>query len=441
MDSKKSDLVKNFKCPVCETVGHFKNVDEHRVKKVGMHQCQTCGVVQYPEKYKTEEEILEYYRNDYRQAPQAANVFTGERKMQYHVNFLTPLFDEWKKAGIDAPVIGECGAAIGMFLSWVRDVFPRADINGTELTKTYRRVAKWFYNIDLVEKLDFSKKYDLIATYHVLEHQFNPDEELKKYADALKDSGIVYLSCPIWFRDASNSAVGGFDLEYYWAEDHINAWSEEHLEHIIERAGLEILTKDTEVYGNTYILKKAKNKKPVQEKKWDMNFYSTAIPKIKECWLHIQENRTALAIEVWRNCPAAWVNHYELNRKQFHERPQELERFLKDMDAACPNSADALVFIGDVLTRYERYDEAREVIKRALKRKPNSPSILMSLANTYRMKGRKANDQKEKIENTKIAADISTLVMDTSTEMKPQAMSWLFQDLAAIELPNENHNH
>lgn len=424
-----------MRCPVCDTENKWENIDNVRLKKVGMCMCETCGFTGYPGKYKTEEEIKAFYRKEYRPGPQAGNLFTGERKLQYHEFFLQPIFEEWKSQGITSPVVGEIGSAYGMFLNWIKGHFPSADVHGTELTESYRKVAYHEYGLRLAEDFDTSKKYDLIASYHVLEHQSNPDVKLKEYADCLKDSGVFYLSCPIWFRDASNSATGGFDIEYYWHPDHINSWSEEHLEHIINKAGLRIIHKDTAIYGNTYIL--AKNPVPYDGSvpTFDRAKYKSIAEKMFKCWQLIQENKTAEAISTYSNCPAAWINHYELNRAPFHKDKNGFDKFIKDAVEACPNSADTLMFVGDILSRYERYEESHDYLAKALSKKSNNPTILMGIANTWRMRAKKSTDPQKKNEYLKKSINILRFVMTISTEMMPQALSWVYQDEALLDVP------
>src|SRR6266540_3872382 len=96
-----------MQCPVCRTenttwrdIGHLriKKVDTSG-KPIDFSMCETCGYVSYPSRCVTEAAIKEYYRKNYRPGPQAGNLFTGERKIQYHKFFLDPIFEEWKKAG------------------------------------------------------------------------------------------------------------------------------------------------------------------------------------------------------------------------------------------------------------------------------------------------------------------------------------------------------
>lgn len=426
-------------CPVCEqtkwkdiTHLRLRKLDE-KGKKIDFSICEGCGFIGYPSRCQSEEELKKYYRDNYRPGPQANSLFTGERKLQYHAFFLTPLFEEWKKVGLINPVVGEIGSAHGMFLNWLKGCVPGAEVHGTELTETYRRVAFQEYGLKLTDDLP-NKKYDLLVSYHVLEHQSNPHIKLKEYADMLSPNGIMYLSCPVWFRDAHNSGAGGFDIEYYWHPDHINCWGEEHLEHILAKTGLEILMKDTEVYGNTYILKRGSTAVSTQE--FDYKKYLEKAEKLFSMWIHLQENNTAMAIEIWPNCPAAWALHYELNKAQLHKDKAVLDKFLNDMTTSCPNSADALIFKADVLTRYERYEEAHNTFNLALRKKTNNPNILLGIANCYRRRAMKEKDQAKKVALLKESINLGRMVMAISTEIMPQALSWIYHDEALLEVPN-----
>lgn len=425
-------MISKFRCPCCDTVGQYENVDRFRLKAEGMHMCKTCGMFGYPEKYKTEDEIKEFYRNDYRGAPQVHNLYTGERKLNYHAYFLTPLFEEWAKIGLDKPVIGEIGSAFGMCLNWIKSYFKDAEIYGCELTTAMRKVAKFEYGIDLTEDFDFTKKYDLIISYHVLEHQLDPDINLKKYADCLKPGGVIYLSTPVWFRDADNSAAGAFNIEEYWHPNHINYWSDKHLDYIVAKAGLQPILKNDEVYGNTYILKKSD--KPAVMPEFNTAKYIDYADRAYKCWIAINKNETAAAVELLPNCTTAWVHHYEFNRARFNEDRESLEKFIEASQKACPTSGNLQVLIGDIYTRYEKYDKALEHFHKALKFKPNHPTVIMGIANCYRMKAVKEPDVQKKVEFVKKAIEALTFVRHNSMEFKDKAISWIFHDFSQLPL-------
>ena len=421
-----------MRCPVCDGKD-WKNVDELRLKPENMEQCQGCGFISYPKSYKSEKEIIEYYKNDYRPAPQVANLFTGERKLQYHAANLKNLFDQWKKEGKTKPVIGEVGAAYGLLMNWIKQIFPEAEVHGTELTQTFKRVGWHEFNLNIEDELPKDTEFDLIISYHVLEHQMDPDKKLKEYADMLKDDGVFYLSCPVWFRDATNSAVGGFDIEYYYHPDHINVWSPEHLQWIIHKAGLAMTWKNDCTYGDTYLLEKTA--KSYEQPKFEKKKYYDIAENIYKSWKFIQENKTKEAIEAYPNCPAAWINHYEHNRKKYHEDQEEFAKFIKDSTDICVNSADMLIFCADILSRYERYDDSQKLLEKAVKIKINNPSILFGIANCFRGRAKKLMDQKAKDEQLKNSISVLRFIMSTSTEMMPQAITWAYHDESLLSSP------
>lgn len=462
-----------MRCPCCDN-NEWKNIDHVRLKPMGMAMCQKCGFVSYPKMYKTEEQIKEHYRKSYRPAPNVSNMFTGERKLNYHAAFLKPLFESWRQQNIPDPIIGEIGSAMGLFLNWIKKEFPEAEVHGTELTTTYRRVAKHEFGLDLKEELDLTKKYDLICSYHVLEHQMDPDIWLRRYRDALEDSGMIYLSTPIWFREAVNSGMAGFDIEYYWAPDHINAWGEMHLEYIIAKCGLEIVFKNDDIYGNTYLLKKADPKAPPIE--CDIKTFEDCVERQFQLWKHLQENQTALAIETYKNCPTAWIQHYELHRAEFDKQPwSERKKFLDDCIKFCPHTSESMRFAGDIATRYEKYDDAIKYLSESLGKKPNCPVTLFSLSNAYRQKAMKTvviarvkelavemGDEKalefvrrenaerearkepfdmrgneEALKLLHEAMAIMNHIRATSTDMANQAISWIYHDQSLMPVEGE----
>lgn len=424
-------------CPICQT-SEWENVDRFRIKPHKMSMCKCCGFISYPDKYQTEEEIKKHYRESYRPPPTASHLWTGERKIWYHEHVLRPLIEEWKRAELK-PVIGEIGSAMGMFVKWMSDQID-CDIQGTELTTSFRRVAYHEFGVELAEDLDWTKKYDMIASYHVLEHMLDPDKQLEKYVNALSDRGVLYLSVPVWFREAVNFGSHGFTIEYYWAPDHINCWAESHLEYLLSRAGLEPIFKNTDIYGNTYLLKKRTEPIEVpkpQDVEWERLKLVDICERQFKCWKYIQENETALAIEAYPNCPVAWAHHYEMQRAQFDKNHDELDKFLAMAVASCPHTSDAFTFAADIMCRYERYKDAYEFYERALDKKPNNPTILLGMGNCVRQTAIRETDPKKKADLFKKASNVTRRVRDTSLEKTAEATSFMYHDMALIPMAGE----
>src|SRR3990167_9119 len=151
-----------------------------------MSLCKSCGFVSYPKKWQEKEKVLEFYRKQYRNAPTVENLYQGQRKLNYHQEFLTEtLIDKWKKEEKKNPVIFEVGAAYGLVLAWFKNMrdskgflFPDADLNGSELTLSFKRNAYHEFVFNLTDDFDDTKQYDLVISYKVAEHMLDADKEL-----------------------------------------------------------------------------------------------------------------------------------------------------------------------------------------------------------------------------------------------------------------------
>lgn len=49
---------------------------------------------------------------------------------------------------------------------------------------------------DIQEIIDEGKKFDLVTLFHVVEHFYEPDEELKSISKILKKGGILIIETP-----------------------------------------------------------------------------------------------------------------------------------------------------------------------------------------------------------------------------------------------------
>ena len=238
-----TEVKNDMRCINCNA-NEWENVDFARLKPSGMCMCKSCGMVSYPSKWQSYGEIKNHYRKAYRNPPTSQNLFTGQRKLSFHNVFLQDVFKKWSENNLGRPNVFEVGAAYGLVLNWLRGMYPGGSFGGTEWTTSYKRNAKHEFKLDLVDDFDTSKKHDLIISYKVAEHQLDVDQELAKYAEHLTDNGYLYISVPTWFDSANNFGLSGFDIEYYYDVNHINVWTREIFEGILQRAGFEIIKKD-----------------------------------------------------------------------------------------------------------------------------------------------------------------------------------------------------
>jgi len=133
---------KEITCVICDS-SDWQNVDEHRYKESGMCMCKKCGFITYPKIVRDTSKLKDFYKEEYRRPPTVINIYSGQKKLHYHESFLGKHLAALNKRKPKAKVC-EIGAAMGMFLHWIKTKIPKADVYGTELTRSFVRNA-WPY--------------------------------------------------------------------------------------------------------------------------------------------------------------------------------------------------------------------------------------------------------------------------------------------------------
>lgn len=434
----KTETKETMRCSCCNTV-NWENVDKFRVKPAGMAVCKECGFISYPSKWKSPEEIKKFYRSSYRNPPSVHNLFAGERKNHFHHKFLLDTFEAWKAKGLENPKILEIGAAFGMTLNWIKYIFPKADISGTELTTSMRRNAYHEFGIKLTEDIDESKKYDLIITYKVLEHQLDPDKELERYTRLLSPEGLLYISVPTWFNTMTNFGMGGFDLEYYYDPSHINVWTRETFENILARSGFEIIKDDQVIYSSTYLCKPNPEKKSTPILKHDYKQIIETLQRIIKAYLAFTDNKYDTAIQLWPNYPQAHVSKAEVNRKLLTDKGWEAfkEAIIQPALDACPTSTEVVVMATDFALRAEKFQEAVQFAEQGLAMKPENPVSLHQLTNIMREMALKAKNQKERLHYFNEARKVCRHLRFVSTQHFKEATDLIYSFNAELPFMEE----
>lgn len=433
-----------MRCIICDSTDRWENVDQFRHTEKGMHICMNCGFTSYPSLYKSEDEIKKHYATNYRPAPNISNAYTGQKKLNIHAAFLKETFDAWKKAGVKEPVVCDIGAAYGVFLNWVRGIFPHADVSGTEYALSYRRNAWWEYGIKLDLDFDKSKKYHMIASYKVAEHQLDADKRIREYVECLHDDGLIYISVPIWFERMSNFGGEGFDLEYYYDPNHINVWTQKHFRTLLKKCGLEIIKEDHWMYDSTFLCRRndaLMKEKPEFEHPTDIKQIMKAI---KQAAVALESHQWENAIKAFQNFPIAWVNYFEANRQKAHAKGQGSppidyvkKHFIEPALKACPYSLDILRLVMDIYMRYEDYNTAAAWAQKALELRPNHPIFLMCLTQCLRQIAARTADPNEKAKIITEARECSRHLRDIDMQMRPEATNWIYKDNADLPMPHE----
>lgn len=432
-------------CPICRSQEtSWRNVDQYRLKPEGMALCETCGFISYPTRYKSKAEIIAYYRKEYRNPPQVGNIYTGERKIQYHGHFLAELFNRWRSEKRENILVTDVGSAFGLFLNWIRSQLPGSEVLGVELTTSFVRNAWHLFQVKSLPEFDDTRQYDLISSYKSLEHILDPDVELRRYITSLKEDGFLYLSVPIWFEQMKNFGQAGFDIEYYYSPNHINTWTRRHVEGLIRVSGGEVVKANDSFYEATYLIKRndallTADRTSLYEDPAKITEQLKAIFEASEAF---QMGDYAKVLEIWPNCPSAWTAHYEMSRKALHERGFDFiyGEICEKSLAACNEDADLHFLAADICARYDQYERAIEHLNRANQLRPNMPNVFALLGSCFRALAKGAKDERVKVKFFEQARHSSKILGDIATQHKGEAMTWMMFDNANIPTPYEGES-
>lgn len=425
-----------MRCLICEGTD-WKNVDEYRIKPEGMAVCTNCGFVSYPDKYKTYEEIKAYYRTEYRQGPpQVTSMFTGQRKLNYHNEFLMPLYKEWRDTGKLDPTICDVGAAFGMVLEMFKRNIPGSKLYGTELTETYRRVAWNEYGIELTEDFDDTVKYDMVMSYKSAEHILDADIEIRKWVTSLAEGGKLYIGVPIWFNTLHNFGVGGFDIEYYYHPNHCNTWSEVNFRALLKKVGAEIISENHTFYDSVFLCKRndaLMDELPVYDTCDNIVGNLAAIKLASDAYL---DGKCSEAISHWTDFPMAHVHEFESARAAWDKKgwPAIEKEVIGKMFSDCPTNGEIRVFAGELAMRYNQWDTAIGWFNAALALVPKHTGALEKMAVCLSKIAAGETDVTRKNEIYKNARKLAQFVASSSMQFRDMGINLSFSYSAKMPL-------
>ena len=422
-----------MECVVCRS-NDWENVDKYRHDEKNMCMCKKCGFVSYPTLYKTKQEIIDYYRKEYRPPPSAQNYFTGYRKLGFHLAFLG---DSIKKhlEGKKAPVIGEVGAAFGMFLDYFRSQYaPDGVFHGTELTTSFKRVAHWEFGLDLTDELP-PGDYDVISSYKVAEHQLDVDLELANYRKYLeKKDGLLYISVPTWFDILNNFGKGGFDLNYYYDTNHVNVWTKKLFESCLKKAGFEIIKHDGFIYDDTYLCKVCEPKALTEADYEDPKDILDRLDRIKKASDFAAQGKHREALEMWPRFPIVWSELYNYSRSKLHATGESnpFEHIMKEvtepMFKVLGKERDTLIMAADLCMAYEKWDRAIDYLSDILEICPVSSVALDRMSQCFRQKALVEKDEIKRVEHFARSRHLVGMVAQNDPQRHHDQITWRYHD-------------
>jgi len=440
-------------CTICEK-NDWKDVDAFRGvqaqiggKKSPMMLCKNCGFVTYDIDQET---LNEYYRNDYRN-PSFGNVVTGARKINYHQAFLDPLFKMWKSLEKTKPVVCDTGAAMGIFLNWMQQNLPEGEYYGTEYTESMRKVAYYEYGLKLTEEFDTSKKYDLISSYKVAEHQLNVKEELLKYKECLTDDGYLYVSVPTWFGVMNSFGSNGFVLSShdlritsYYDIRHVNSWSRKLFETLLKKCGFQVCHEDHDAYDSTYLCKRNDELMKEEPAYEDVNQIVDCMSRIQKAWNFAEQGKFKEALDSYGNYPLAWKGLFEGNRAKIQNdivtSGQDPVSYIEqNFILPCLEKTNrhwyAIEICADLYMKYDAFKKAADLLHEGLEKRHNNAVFLDMMAKTLRAAAEKSSDPEERHNLMMGSINHLKVLRTTDFAMRGQASDMCYNAEAQLPLP------
>ncbi len=135
----------------------------------------------------------------------------------------------------------EAGAGFGFFLTELRRLLPGNQYFAVEPSVEMAKICREKgidVKIEFFEDSHFNQKFDLVASFELMEHLFAPEVFLRKARDILKTKGRVFLTT------LNNK---GFDIQLIWEKSksifpphHLNFFNPLSIRILLERTGFEV---------------------------------------------------------------------------------------------------------------------------------------------------------------------------------------------------------
>lgn len=207
-------------------------------------ECRSCGTL-----FQTPRPPMQAFADFYRDS--ASNVFWAEQFFPVvaearREKILGPrarsLIHICESLGIDVQTLVDVGAGHGILLEEWQKAKPGKELIAVEPSESMARECrrKGFRVVEeMAENVtEISGRADLVASFEVLEHVFDPLSFVKSLKRLAKEGGHVFVS---------TLCVDGFDIQTLWEKSnsvfpphHLNFMSIEGFKRLFNRAGMEI---------------------------------------------------------------------------------------------------------------------------------------------------------------------------------------------------------
>jgi len=240
IDSKTGIFLEKYtekrSCPIC------KSNDELEIfyKEGGRYvKCKDCTMVYLNPVFK-DLAIKEYYNGNH---TEQANIVESDTD-DFYVSIYNGGLDDISKYKINVLAILDIGCSSGTFL----DLSKKRDIDtfGVELNQAeYECAKKKGHSVhnNLLENINFDRKFDAITMWDVFEHIKNGEFYLSLMKRNLTENGVIFLQIPS--SDSLAAKILREHCNMYDGLEHVNLYGVETIKMLADKCGFKVLSLKT----------------------------------------------------------------------------------------------------------------------------------------------------------------------------------------------------
>jgi len=244
-----------MECNYCNKSNNSIIYEWTRLEKNNILRCNNCGLV-FKEMSDTNKDIELFYKEKYRKIEtlpvQTPEAHYNDKVSMKDANDRSKFISE--NVDLKGKKILEIGSASGGLMKNLRD--SGAEIEGIELNDEYGGYSKKLgFNIfdKPIEYMNFKKKYDIIISFHTIEHFVDIKSAFKSIFSALKPNGIFLGEVP----NENDWRISIFNNEiikrFHYEPNHYYYFSPTVLKNYLESCGFNKIRLETVERYNSFL--------------------------------------------------------------------------------------------------------------------------------------------------------------------------------------------
>lgn len=247
------------KCPICASRKYNKISSKkqesgyfHQKVLVNLNICKKCSFVFQNPRIK-QIYLDKYYKNS-RNASGKTFFEKNRKNYKFNLNFIRKKFLEKFLNKGESYEFLEIGSSNYDFINLLDK--KKFKLNAVEPSNQKKKYNVKSYN-QTFEKINFKKKFDIVACFHTLEHIFDINLFLEKISQIISNDGLVYIEVP-------NSLKMGFvTIEEFYPFEHMSHFNAYNLKLFLLKYNFNQFFIDTKDKTNLRILAKKSFKKNI----------------------------------------------------------------------------------------------------------------------------------------------------------------------------------